>query len=203
MALSASAALGLEVSLHEDSCRTISPDEELVCVAETDACCVDAVQILLGCTLGKGNLLLKLRGKTAMTFYHRPSQSAVRAVWQADVHTPEGREMSRDEKLLHFLTAPEERLLRVYAVPFDPPSRALISRSLICAKCGELTAEYAVRLHDGAGFLSGLPARSLPYSVTSTLQEHSYDQTFPRLCDPSCIALSGSGPVPCPLLPAR
>ena len=152
MELSASAALGLEVSLHEDSCRTISPDEELVCVAETDACCVDAVQILLGCTLGKGNLLLKLRGKTAMTFYHRPSQSAVRAVWQADVHTPEGREMSRDEKLLHFLTAPEERLLRVYAVPFDPPSRALISRSLICAKCGELTAEYAVRLHDGQVF---------------------------------------------------
>ncbi len=152
MALSASSALGLEVSLHEDSCRTISPDEELVCVAETDACCVDAVQILLGCTLGKGNLLLKLRGKTAMTFYHRPSRNAVRAVWQADVHTPEGREMSRDEKLLHFLTAPEERLLRVYAVPFDPPSRALISRSLVCAKCGELTAEYAVRLHDGQVF---------------------------------------------------
>lgn len=152
MALSASSALGLEVSLHEDSCRTISPDEELVCVAETDACCVDAVQILLGCTLGKGNLLLKLRGKTSMTFYHRPSRNAVRAVWQADVHTPEGREMSRDEKLLHFLTAPEERLLRVYAVPFDPPSRALISRSLICAKCGELTAEYAVRLHDGQVF---------------------------------------------------
>lgn len=152
MALSASSALGLEVSLHEDSCRTISPDEELVCVAETDACCVDAVQILLGCTLGKGNLLLKLRGKTAMTFYHRPSRNAVRAVWQADVHTPEGREISRDEKLLHFLTAPEERLLRVYAVPFDPPSRALISRSLVCAKCGELTAEYAVRLHDGQVF---------------------------------------------------
>ena len=152
MALSASSALGLEVSLHEDSCRTLSPDEELVCVAETDACCVDAVQILLGCTLGKGNLLLKLRGKTAMTFYHRPSRNAVRAVWQADVHTPEGREMSRDEKLLHFLTAPEEKLLRVYAVPFDPPSRALISRSLVCAKCGELTAEYAVRLHDGQVF---------------------------------------------------
>lgn len=51
------------------------PDEEVVCVAETDACCVDAVQLLLGCTLGKGNLLLRPRGKTAMSFYHRPRGS--------------------------------------------------------------------------------------------------------------------------------
>lgn len=78
--------------------RTLSPDEELVCVAETDACCVDAVQLLLGCTLGKGNLLLRPRGKTAMSFYHRPARLAVRILWQADIHAPDGREMSRGEK---------------------------------------------------------------------------------------------------------
>ena len=43
-------------------------DEELVCIAENDACGVDAIQVLLGCSLGKGNLLLRLRGKQAYNF---------------------------------------------------------------------------------------------------------------------------------------
>lgn len=132
--------------------RTFSPDEELVCVTETDACCADAVQALLGCTLGKGNLLLKPRGKTAMSFYHHPTKKAVRVLWQADLHSPHGREMSRAEKMAFFLSGPEEKLLAVREIPFDPPSRALISRSLACTKCGEMTAEYAVRLRDGQPF---------------------------------------------------
>ena len=33
-----------------------SEDEELVCIAETDACGVDAIQALLSCTVGKGNI---------------------------------------------------------------------------------------------------------------------------------------------------
>ena len=33
---------------------TFSEEEDLVCVTENDACGVDAVQAILGCTLGKG-----------------------------------------------------------------------------------------------------------------------------------------------------
>ncbi len=33
-----------------------SEDEELVAIVETDACGADAVQVLTGCTFGKGNL---------------------------------------------------------------------------------------------------------------------------------------------------
>ena len=36
-------------------------DEEVVCVTENDACGVDAVQVLTGCTLGKGCLLYTSR----------------------------------------------------------------------------------------------------------------------------------------------
>ena len=32
-------------------------DEEVVAVVETDMCAVDAVQFLMGCTFGKGNLV--------------------------------------------------------------------------------------------------------------------------------------------------
>lgn len=153
MALAAVRALGLDAAFltREDVpfSRELSPDEELVCVAETDACCVDAVQALLGCTLGKGNLLLKPRGKTAMSFHYRPARSAVRVLWRADVHSPDGKELNRDEKMASFLSGPEESLLAVSEIPFAPPSHALISRSLVCAKCGEMTAEHAVRLRDG------------------------------------------------------
>ena len=57
-----------------------SPDEEIVCVAENDACGIDAVQALLGCTAGKGNLILRLRGKQAFTFVDRKSGDSFRIV---------------------------------------------------------------------------------------------------------------------------
>ncbi len=41
---------------------TYSADEETVCVVETDNCAVDAIQVILGCTLGKGNLLYRGTG---------------------------------------------------------------------------------------------------------------------------------------------
>ena len=46
-------------------------DEEIVCVAETDACGVDAIQALMSCTVGKGNLIFNLQGKNAFSFYRR------------------------------------------------------------------------------------------------------------------------------------
>ena len=42
-------------------------DEEIVCVAETDACGVDAIQALMSCTVGKGNLIFNLQGKNAFS----------------------------------------------------------------------------------------------------------------------------------------
>ena len=43
-------------------------DEEVVCVSENDACGVDAIQVILSCTVGKGNLLFHLTGKQAFSF---------------------------------------------------------------------------------------------------------------------------------------
>ena len=44
-------------------------DEETVCISENDACGVDAIQVLLGCSIGKGNLLFHMTGKQAFSFY--------------------------------------------------------------------------------------------------------------------------------------
>jgi formylmethanofuran dehydrogenase subunit E len=48
-------------------------DEELVAIVENDACGVDAVQYLSGCTFGKGNLVFKDYGKRVYTFFSRRS----------------------------------------------------------------------------------------------------------------------------------
>ena len=53
---------------------SFSEDEEVVCISENDACCVDAIQIMLGCTAGKGNLLFHMTGKMAFTF---PNQNGI------------------------------------------------------------------------------------------------------------------------------
>ena len=53
-------------------CDSPSEDEKIVCIAETDACGVDAIQALLSCTVGKGNLIFNLQGKNAFSFYRRP-----------------------------------------------------------------------------------------------------------------------------------
>ena len=57
-----------------------SPDEEIVAVVETDMCSVDAIQYLIGCTFGKGNLIHKDYGKNAFTFYRRRDGKALRLV---------------------------------------------------------------------------------------------------------------------------
>ena len=57
-----------------------SRDEELVCIAENDACGIDAIQVALGCSVGKGNLLFHLSGKQAFNFYCRSTGRSVRLV---------------------------------------------------------------------------------------------------------------------------
>ncbi len=62
----------------EELAGSRAKDEELVAIAETDACGVDAVMVVTGCTLGKGNLLYRDFGKHAFTFMSRGSGEGVR-----------------------------------------------------------------------------------------------------------------------------
>jgi formylmethanofuran dehydrogenase subunit E len=57
-----------------------SEDEDLVAIVENDACGVDAIQLVAGCSVGKGNLILQDFGKHAYTFIDRKSNRAIRLV---------------------------------------------------------------------------------------------------------------------------
>lgn len=72
---------------------TFSWDEELVCVTENDACGVDAVQVLTGCSFGKGNLIYRDTGKQAFSFFNRKNGESLRMIVK-----PFREEMDREKR---------------------------------------------------------------------------------------------------------
>jgi len=145
-------------------------DEELVAVAETDACGVDAIQMVTGCTAGKGNLIIKDYGKHAFSFFSRESGRAVRvrtcysnAGGQDEVsllrkkvfsHTATPAEESRYRELvkdsaMRILSLPAEQVVIVEEIEMEPPSMARIYNTVICSCCSEPVADGKTRLIDG------------------------------------------------------
>ena len=61
-----------------------APDEELVAVVEADACGADAIQVMTGCTFGKGNFIFKNYGKHAFSLMDRRKGKGVRACLRPD-----------------------------------------------------------------------------------------------------------------------
>ena len=145
-------------------------DEEIVAIVETDACGVDAVQVLTGCTFGKGNLIHRDFGKQAFTFMGRRSGKGIRvalrdgALWLDDEHralmqkirsddaTPEDHEAfwaRHRSKCEEILEAPFEDLFSSSPAGVDLPAKAKIEPSVRCDLCGEPTMPS--KMVDAAG----------------------------------------------------
>lgn len=91
---------------------TFSEDEKTVCVSENDACGCDAIQVVLGCSVGKGNLLFHMTGKQAFSFYNRKTGKSVRLVLN---HA--NPEMSRPEMLEYYQTIKQEEMFAAVLSP--------------------------------------------------------------------------------------
>lgn len=122
----------------------VSKDEELVCVTENDACGVDGIQALTGCSFGKGNLLYRGTGKQAFSFFERKSGKKVRLVLK-----PFTGEMSRSERQAYILNAPAEEVFTIGEPKFDVPEKARIFTTVTCQLCGEGAPEHKMRLQEG------------------------------------------------------
>jgi len=121
-----------------------SADEELVAIVENNACGVDALQYLSGCTFGKGNLIFKDYGKHVYTLYNRKTKRGVRVVFN-DGHVPEGMRQDREKFIKWLLSAPEEAIVSLKEVQIDEPEPARIRKSVMCALCGESVMETRTR----------------------------------------------------------
>lgn len=123
-------------------------DEELVAIVENDACGVDALQCITGCTFGKGNLLFRDYGKRVYTVYCRATRTGVRVVFHGN-GMPE--DLRKDRKALTewILHSDADTMLSVTTTSIAEPEPARIRNSIACAFCGESVMETRVRQLDG------------------------------------------------------
>jgi formylmethanofuran dehydrogenase subunit E len=145
-------------------------DEELVVIVENDSCSVDAIQVVAGCTMGKGNLIFKDHGKHVYTFMNRETGEARRISLIKDVtetnpefirarekaFSPSGTQEDmdkfielRDKATDDMLQGPAEDLFKVERVELEFPEEARIFKSIRCAKCGETVSEHRARVENG------------------------------------------------------
>ena len=121
-----------------------STDEEIVCITENDACGVDGIQVLLGCSVGKGNLIFRIRGKQAYSFFNRKTGQSVRLVLKA---IPKANDREAKQKFI--LEAPFDEVFEQMVPKYELPEEARIFQSVSCEICGESTAEPYIRLENG------------------------------------------------------
>jgi formylmethanofuran dehydrogenase subunit E len=166
--------LALGIRAAEIALREIGPhsqDEEIVAVVETDMCAVDAIQILTGCTFGKGNLICKDYGKKAFGFYRRSDGKGIRIVARPKIFVSLDSERQKliGESHPRTLTAEEEKRLdelksslveKILQAPLEDlfeikgprpqvPASARIHQSIICQVCGEEVMETRIQLIEG------------------------------------------------------
>ena len=135
-------------------------DEEMVAVVETDACSADAVQVLTGCTFGKGNFIYRDYGKMALTLFSRGTGRGVRVSMRLDASKSDPEHMALLQKIMgnkatesererfqmlhhqrsrEILEAPENELFVITEVQTQLPPKAKMEPSQPCARCGEPT----------------------------------------------------------------
>jgi formylmethanofuran dehydrogenase subunit E len=146
-------------------------DEEIVAICDNDSCAVDALQVLLGTSTGKGNLIIGDFGKNAYTVLSRSGQKSYRFVRKVryeyqgkekstfdrlDAATAKGMASEDDRRYMKLLKVEDllgryfDEIFTTTEIPFDEPLYAPLERSEPCAICGEMTmASKMVGVNDG------------------------------------------------------
>ncbi|KJR40350.1 formylmethanofuran dehydrogenase subunit E [Candidatus Magnetoovum chiemensis] len=147
-----------------------SQDEEIVSIAENKSCSIDAVQVMTGCTLGKGNLIINDYGKQVYTFIKRDTGQAIRIAvkWQPYSQSAEDEKTwklykkgdrsqevvnsinrIKSQKITAITDAPDDDLFDVTWFKTIAPEKARIYPSVKCANCSEKLMEPSARIHNG------------------------------------------------------
>ena len=135
--------IGYKASLYAIELLNLefSADEQVVCIAENDACGIDGIQVMLGCSIGKGNLLFHMRGKSAYSFYNRKTGKSVRLVLKP---SPAG--MTREASFAYYQSCQPAEMFDVKEATIRLPEKARLFNSYTCDCCGEITGANWIRL---------------------------------------------------------
>ena len=131
-------AMGYQMATAAMECLASmrAEDEELVAIVENDACGVDALQCVTGCTFGKGNLLFRDYGKQVYTIYSRSTRTGVRVYFHGK-GIPEDVHGDRTALTKWILSAPSDSMLSVTPISILEPDPARILKSVSCSHCGD------------------------------------------------------------------
>ena len=137
-----------------------SGDEEVVAISENDSCSVDALQIVLGTTSGKGNLIIKNYGKNVYTVISRNQNKAYRfsrktfyrylgkekeefdileEAVASGTATKEQKKRQKFLKSMDLLAKPFIDIFETRETALGMPGYAELASSKACEKCGEMT----------------------------------------------------------------
>ena len=116
----------------------------MVCISENDACGVDAIQVMLGCSIGKGNLLFHMTGKQAFSFYNRETGQSVRLLLK-----PKPAGMTPEESARYYFDHDCHELFTAMPTRLPLPTPAKIFDSYDCEGCGEKTGANWIRIVGG------------------------------------------------------
>lgn len=147
-----------------------SKDEEIIAILETDSCAADAIQVLTGCTFGKGNFFHRDLGKNAYSFQSRNSGKGFRLVMNNSAFNLDGRHSelmqkkkegsATEEEILEFqelhharsrdiLTMDLEDLFAIEETERPLPAMAIMMPSIPCKKCNEGVMSTKLIEHNG------------------------------------------------------
>jgi formylmethanofuran dehydrogenase subunit E len=101
-------------------------------IAENNSCAVDAIQILCGVTLGKGNLVINDLGKHVYIFGDRKTGRALRISLKHGVF--KGIK-NREEKIEKIMSGND--VFDIREIEIQPPPEAEVARSIQCELCKE------------------------------------------------------------------
>lgn len=143
-------AMGYRMSLAalEKLNAVRSEDEEVVAIVENDACGVDALQCITGCTFGKGNLIFNDYGKQVFTLFSRQTGQGIRVLFHGK-GAPESVRQSRRSFTDWILSAAPEEMMDLRQVTIPEPEMAQRRQSIDCSACGEPVMDTRIRTIDG------------------------------------------------------
>lgn len=152
-------------------------DEEVVAIVETDACGCDAIQVITGCTFGKGNFVYRDYGKHVFTFFSRQTGKGVRIARKEEEQNPidpehrallakirqgtathEEREQFRvkhEKASMRVLEMLPDELFSIKEITVPIPEKARIEPSINCSQCGEPTMSTKMEDKDGQKICRG------------------------------------------------
>ncbi|MEV0130322.1 FmdE family protein [Dactylosporangium sp. NPDC050688] len=175
---------------------------EVVAVSETDACAIDAVQVLTGCTYGKRNLVHQDNGKNVFTFWRRGDATGIRvsarpggdayrdeATWalaekiEAGVASPQERAafaVAQQARTARILAAPVEELLLVEEISGDVPAVKAVRPTEPCEDCGDQTSVATLHNHRGRMVCPACHLAAHGGVLPPDHGHHGHDHAHPR-----------------------